>query len=94
VSPQPSHGTYQIKSTDEPDEPLFGESGKGSDHGFNISTGVKLIHSAYGGDNPLGNLLSLPAVLDKLEVLIITTYLALRSFRFRFSKSASMFIIT
>jgi hypothetical protein len=77
---------------DEPDEPLFGESGKGSDHGFNISTGVKLIHSAYGGDNPLGNLLSLPAVLDKLEVLIITTYLALRSFRF--SKSVSMFTIT
>jgi hypothetical protein len=53
---------------------------------------VKLIHSAYGGDNPLGNLLSLPAVLDKLEVLIITTCLALRSFRFL--KSVSMFTIT
>ena len=51
-------------------EDLFGKSGQGSDDGFNIAACAKLIHPAYGGDDPLADFSSFPAVLDELEVFV------------------------
>ena len=50
---------------------LFGKPREGADDGLDVSTLPKPIHTADGGDNPLGNLLSHPTVLDELEVFIL-----------------------
>jgi hypothetical protein len=51
-------------------EDLFGETGQRPYDGFDIAVCAKLIHPAYGGDNPLADFLSFPAILDKLEVFV------------------------
>jgi hypothetical protein len=51
-------------------EDLFGEAGQRSDDGFDITACAKLIHPPYGGNNPLADFLSVPAILDELEVFV------------------------
>jgi hypothetical protein len=49
---------------------FLGESGQGPDDGFDIAACAKLIHPPYGGDDPLADFSSFPAILDELEVFV------------------------
>jgi hypothetical protein len=48
----------------------LGKSGEGTNDGFDAATCLKLIHTADGGDDALGDLFPLAAVFDELEVFI------------------------
>ena len=51
---------------------LLGKSGKGAHQVFDLALRLDLIHPPDGGDDPLDGFGSFPAVLDDLEILVLT----------------------
>jgi hypothetical protein len=61
-----------IASSRQNQENLLGETGKGTDQVFDLSLLLNLIHATDGGDDPLNGFRSFPAVLNDLQVLVLT----------------------
>jgi hypothetical protein len=51
---------------------LLGKPGKGTNQVLDLTLLLNLIHSADGGNDPLDGFGSFPAVLDDLEILVLT----------------------
>src|SRR5450830_1557409 len=63
-----------IASSRQNQEDLLGETGKGTDQVLNLSLLLNLIHAADSGNYPLNGFRSFPAVLNDLEVLVLTGF--------------------